>query len=467
MESPTSAEGSISKPAKRSLFNRPAGRKAPPQTTSTSANLFERSKQSFDAILAERQQRHLAKEARQRKQDEAARRRELDGLGPRKKTRLSEDTDDEAECGDDAKNGIKRYAGTAMACVHYAHLQPSSPPNTARPCLVEPSEKTRTSPETAPKSNVSTSAKSKPPLNPSSAAINIDSGSDSEVDTASAHIHDGRPDNQFQQRQDEDVEPLEEFPELVAAARARVRQRELEIWSQIQQSRANTVSKGADAINTRLANSSPSIVPDPIVKLLITSPIAGCRPLIVSRKLSQRLQEVRAAWCSKQTFPPSLDVGDVFLTWRGRRIFDVTSCKSLGIAVDAMGTVFVPGQKIGLTSTEVDGLTDEGDEEGSVKVHLEAVTEEILELLKREKAERKAQNRPSPKTDFSVNGNASTNTAAETEQLLEKGIQIRIILRAKGMTDYKIIVKPVSDAAIYHFIRCVAFPVFPIALTYW
>lgn len=108
MESAASTEGLIPKPVKKSLFNRPAGRKAPPQTTSTSETLFERSKQSFDAIVAERQRKCLAKEARQKKQQVDVR-QELDGAGLRKKRRVSDDADGSGEGNQEAHNGNTRY----------------------------------------------------------------------------------------------------------------------------------------------------------------------------------------------------------------------------------------------------------------------------------------------------------------------------------------------------------------------
>ncbi|KAI9693992.1 MAG: hypothetical protein M1822_003263 [Bathelium mastoideum] len=431
MENSASTGGPVPRPAKKSLFNRPAGRKAPPrQTASTPENLFERSKQSFDAILAERQRKHQANKAREKEQ-EVTKQRELDGVGSRKKRRISTETDEESG-GDFGQQKVVR--------------KPS--PRRSRSRSTEPLRRTRKLSETSLEINKSPDTSAKSAIRPTSDVIDVSSGSDSEADppTIQAQIprSDYNPDNRSQLDQAPDDDAAEEFPELAAAARARARQRELETRNQAHKTQTNFVLGGAETTSAMPVISSPPAAPDPVVKLLITSPIIGCRPLLVSRKLSQRLQEVRAAWCSKQTFPPSVDAADVFLTWRGRRIFDVTSCKSLGIAVDGMGTVFIPGQKIGFNSEEVEGLTEEGDADGSVKVHLEAVTEEILETLKLEKAGRKAEQGQAASSGLQHDGDAHSDSAAEMGQPLEKEVQVRIILKAKGMKDYKIIVKPTT-----------------------
>lgn len=73
-----------------------------------------------------------------------------------------------------------------------------------------------------------------------------------------------------------------------------------------------------------------SIQDDVVVQILITSEIENTKPLIVHRKASQSLREVRLAWCKRQGLPEDMQLS-VFLTWKGRRLFDVTTCKSLGI----------------------------------------------------------------------------------------------------------------------------------------
>ncbi|KAL5332192.1 ubiquitin-2 like Rad60 SUMO-like-domain-containing protein [Aspergillus crustosus] len=67
-----------------------------------------------------------------------------------------------------------------------------------------------------------------------------------------------------------------------------------------------------------------------VLQILITSPLANTKPLMVHRKMSQSLKGVRLAWCIRQNIPKDLH-STIFLTWKGRRLFDVTTCRSLNI----------------------------------------------------------------------------------------------------------------------------------------
>lgn len=60
----------------------------------------------------------------------------------------------------------------------------------------------------------------------------------------------------------------------------------------------------------------------------------------------------------------------VFLTWRMKRVFDVTTCKALGVKVNAQGMLCSDG--------------DDFDNEGPI--HLEVWTEELFELHKEQQA---------------------------------------------------------------------------------
>ncbi|KAL8954048.1 MAG: hypothetical protein Q9222_000105 [Ikaeria aurantiellina] len=168
------------------------------------------------------------------------------------------------------------------------------------------------------------------------------------------------------------------------------------------------------------SNARPaSNIPDPTVSILITSRIPNTNPLIVNRKVSQRLKEVRLVWCQRQGFAPEFTTA-VFLTWRGKRLFDVTSCKSLGVGVDANGKIVLKGQKDIL-----------GEEEG--QLHMEAMTEELLEDYQRMKRQ-----------ESHVEEQRVTEMKAEQPPGEAPEAQVRIILKAPGHSDFKLIVKPIT-----------------------
>ena len=207
----------------------------------------------------------------------------------------------------------------------------------------------------------------------------------------------------------------EEFPELARRAREKARNQRLEMGL-LSQSPANEV-KGASRqreCHDKEAIDSPT-VHDPTLEILITSSMEKTQPLIVSRKLSQRLKDVRLAWTQRQGFTPEL-ADTVFLTWRGKRLFDVMSCKSLGLSVNSSGVI--RGHENLL-----------GDEVG--RLHMEAMTLEILEARKkaREDADRGEEQAE----------NSSSESPAKVEA------QVKIILVGKDHDDFRLRVKSVMS----------------------
>jgi hypothetical protein len=165
------------------------------------------------------------------------------------------------------------------------------------------------------------------------------------------------------------------------------------------------------------------ILPDATIKIFISSPIEGTAPLIIYRKLSQRLQEVREVWCAKQKFSKEFSA-KVFLTHRGHRLYDLTFCRSLGLEADEHGRVT---------------RTDDRTQDGVDSVHVEAMTEELFKKFKSAKA-LQAQGVQEVAED------EPTTAAAEIAQDAPPGQQyVRVVIRARGHDDFKVLVKPVSS----------------------
>lgn len=213
----------------------------------------------------------------------------------------------------------------------------------------------------------------------------------------------------------------DEFAELARQARARKLREDSTKKSQTPDANSPTPGQSVSA-QSRLRNSTPP--PDPVVKLFIDSRLPGTKPLLVYRKLSQRLQEIRKVWCDKQGFTDDQREG-VFLIHRMHRVFDVTSCRSLGLDTNAAGEIVMKG---------AEGM------DGVDQVHLEAVTEEIFTQLavEREKEARRRQGLEAPEEEMEA-GAPETNAASEEKP-------IRIVLRDGSRTEFKLKVKPVSTA---------------------
>ncbi|PYH90683.1 hypothetical protein BO71DRAFT_443717 [Aspergillus ellipticus CBS 707.79] len=103
---------------------------------------------------------------------------------------------------------------------------------------------------------------------------------------------------------------------------------------------------------------------DVVVQILITSKIPNTKPLIVRRKMRQPLKDVRLAWCNRQNLSKQMQ-GSVFLTWKGKRLFDVTTCRSLRI------------QTKGGNITSPRDLNFFPADNKELQIHMEAATEEI------------------------------------------------------------------------------------------
>lgn len=162
--------------------------------------------------------------------------------------------------------------------------------------------------------------------------------------------------------------------------------------------------------------------PDPTLTILIHSRIPNTAPLMAKRGLNQRLREVQDAWLLRQTDLTPAQKSEVFLTWRGVKVFPFSSCKHLGIDVNEVGEATFKGR----------GRMEAPSEENA-QIEFEAVTAEILE---RDKREREAE----------AKKKAVDEGREETpKEGLQKKEGIKIILRAgKGYQDFKLLVKPVS-----------------------
>ena len=224
---------------------------------------------------------------------------------------------------------------------------------------------------------------------------------------------------------EDDLVSDEEFPELARKAREKARRRRLEADSALSPTTGLPVTLPDNASHYQSQSNQeptpPPPQPDPIVSLLITSDIPDTNALIVNRKLSQRLREVRNAWCNKQQFTAET-AQTVVLTFRGKRLYDYTSCKGLGIGVDTDGNIVMRGEK------DVFGETNR-------QIHVEAMTEEMLkeQIQAKERNERR-------KSQLDESNELDEPLVQQPKP--EK--QIKIILKATNYPDFKLIVKPVS-----------------------
>jgi hypothetical protein len=216
---------------------------------------------------------------------------------------------------------------------------------------------------------------------------------------------------------DEDLLLEEEFPELARKARERAQKSltGLKNGGSLPDNVSNNVPPvtSPDSSITPSATGGTDVVrKEPIARILITSSLKNTKPLIVQRKLSQRLRDVRIAWCRRQGFNEET-TATVFLTWKGTRLFDVTTCNSLGVQ----------------NTSDNDPLFMEGDgsNEEEIHIHMEAVTEDILESEKRQ----------------TVRG--SVEPVDDSGDEVEAEQRVRLTLKSPEFEEFRLIVKPATQ----------------------
>jgi hypothetical protein len=197
----------------------------------------------------------------------------------------------------------------------------------------------------------------------------------------------------------------------LSVPREKLKSLEAQVPPPLQPSNQPTID--LEILSPRPAQSKPPKTPttppvdDPVVQIMISSEIANTKPLLVQRKMSQGLREVRLAWCNRQNFAPEIQ-SSIYLTWKGRRLFDVTTCRSLGIRAESgsMATL---------------GIDDPFSDEQELQIHMEAVTDQ-----------------PHLTNRQSVPDNNKLPNTVTTPSGDDQGEPMKLILRSPGFENFKI-----------------------------
>ena len=409
-------------PLKRSLFNKPAWSR--PQKLASPAEFFHRSSSSYIDIATEAERKRKAKLARKQAERVKGDPDEI-GNGEAKRQRISSDSEDDS----DGTSGQSDRDTKAKSFKEEKPCQGSLKPgerNASRTTTAAMRDSSSKSFSKRYEASINTEKAEAQPKPPSSNIIELEDSSDEEAAPDEAEDYKPTQANRPPPPEEDDFPASDdEYAELARKAREKARRKRLEddVISVTHNLSPSAEPEGnSQRVLSAHQSAPPPPPPDPEVHILITSPLENSKPLIIKRKLSQRLKDVRATWCQHQQFTADM-TSTIFLTWRGKRLFDVTSCKSLGIAVDADGNVSTEGQKKLF-----------GEEEQ--KIHMEAMTEKLLE-------ERKNAKRRKTEEEQGNVEDEETDTSEKPQEL-----QVRIILKAKGFEDFKLIVKPVSRASI-------------------
>lgn len=422
---------------KRSLFNRPAW--AQPTNITDSTNLFHRSDQIYAKVAAEEECRRKQRLAQKEQKGKQAPTTEISSGAPRsKRRRLSVEGDGDSENSDDSIRSNPKVFANGKSALSESNEE-------------EPSHQSATLPkESSPKSlakrydNAITenlfrmcettieAVKNKSTRQARSNNI-IDLDDPEDESQYKPTLRRQSPSTKVTKMKatapltDDFLASDDEFEELARAAREKARRKRLQ--EVVLQSPPVLSPNAGDAISTFQSPSTHEPTPppqvlaanDPVIQILITSELPNTNPLIVKRRTSQRLKDVRITWCNRQKFTSQMS-SSVFLTWRGKRLFDVTTCKSLGIAADEDGNIRFEGSE---------NLFGEDER----RIHMEVMNKELFAEYKMKK-QRKDQ------------GEEEQKSKEETEEAVKakkdnSEPQVRVVIKARDFADFKLIVRPV------------------------
>ncbi|KAH0565707.1 hypothetical protein GP486_000899 [Trichoglossum hirsutum] len=415
-------------PPKRSLFKKPAWSKT--QTTADPVDFFSRSKEVYSDIVAEEERKRQKKIQRRFKADKK-------GYESSRKRDITESGDNHSS-GDDDEDDSEADAPKRRRPVHTHIMLSDSDDEDSRPPPPPADDDDDDYDNEFSKSLsrkyqniVSTkrgnkSASGQIPPKPIILSDDEDDDHVTQVIIQEPKQKETSSTENTQasmKRAEHPSDAEEEFPELARKARERARLKLIEAETTTPEPKS---LNAGDRKRPSIAHPQPTpLPPDPVVQIFISSRIANTQPLIVNRRTGQRLRDVRLAWCERQGFSAE-EKASVFLTWKGKRLFDVTTCKSLGISADAEGNVRWKGHEDGLI--------------GDNKVHMEAMTEEIL------RDTQKVRNTGARNVSA---GNTVQDVGKEPEVEERPKVEdpIRLTFKSQGYQDFKLIVKPSTPIA--------------------
>jgi Ubiquitin-2 like Rad60 SUMO-like len=163
-----------------------------------------------------------------------------------------------------------------------------------------------------------------------------------------------------------------------------------------------------------------------IVRILIRSAIPQTNELIVNRRVSQNLQHVKEAWCKRQGFDAAM-TRKVFLTWRGNKLFNTTTCTHILRNLKAEKK-----SRVGILDSD-----DEDSDPSNGRIEVEAVTEDIL--IEREKL----KEREDRLADVS-NGHEGMSGEEAGEPQPQKEPDVQLMLNSPGLESVLLKVRPTT-----------------------
>ncbi|KAL9619606.1 MAG: hypothetical protein Q9160_005793 [Pyrenula sp. 1 TL-2023] len=383
-------------PPKKSRFNRPAWSKAPAQAKDNDREFFRHSNNGYANIIAEKVKRReeRQREAKRQEEEEKERQRQSNKRGS-KRRRLSIENEDGEERNEDDIN-VKREDKERKE--NSRSMPPESPSSKRQDRSRHPEAQTA----------VVIDLEDEDGDQDHRDALPLPSSIDEDI-TILPGREPSKPKSKGPYSDDESDEDDDYMRDIKRRAREKERQKRLGLNMKppntpenlpdstrspsFHDSRSPPTVSDVSQPNSFSHNSAEASQPqasdhfqdrpedDPIIDILIQSPLPDTKPLLVRRRASQPLAEVRLAWCQRQLFDKPT-TAKVFFTWRGNRVFDVTTCRNFLIRAEKDKD---KGNDVFETDWE-----SKASAEGGPRIEVIATTQELFDQERKRQETRKA-----------------------------------------------------------------------------
>jgi hypothetical protein len=226
-------------------------------------------------------------------------------------------------------------------------------------------------------------------------------------------------------------EEPDEFEEYIRRARERAEERERqEKLKQERESQTEEMKPGGhisfDEDRDARAGSQRSDSDEPIIKIMVTSVISGSKKMMMKRRYNQPLGMVRDTWAQRQQVHIPMDMwDDIFLTFKGNRVYTTSTCASLGVNVAR------------LNASDAEWDRKNGFHKDAV--HLEAWTEELYQEHEKKKERERLRllgQLDDDEDEDNVPGSATEGAAGGAGG--EEDASTKVILKAKNYEPLRI-----------------------------
>ncbi|KAI1373203.1 hypothetical protein F4677DRAFT_224015 [Hypoxylon crocopeplum] len=183
----------------------------------------------------------------------------------------------------------------------------------------------------------------------------------------------------------------------------------------------------------KAGSNTPGVEDEPVVKVLIYAHLNGVHTLMFRLKPSQKLTVLYQTWIEQQVAKHSLvqraGLEEMFFTWKGNKVYQHTTLRTLGIKPERDGKLFPSWKK------------EEEGYQGRDQVYLEAWTQELYDEFLKEKEKQRLRDLGE------LDEEPEQTQQSEQPQTSQEDKKIRVHFKAKNLPAKNATVRSSTTAA--------------------